>query len=197
VVETLEISEDTKIDNPASRNLLEIHLSPIKDAKAKIQGKVEKKIEKKIVEHLTGAGDTSPKKRTLIEVGLSSPLNIREKLKSKFGKGKQSGEPEARSMIEVGLGAVVHEQMESSQRTRIIRRNSKPVQQVHKTTNINIDIKGIFKKARQSSDDGGRSHHHETHIHQQQVVHHHTAPASTGCITCMQHHYGAYYGAYR
>ena len=193
MVETLEVTEETKVGHPTPRNLLEYELAPLKKAKAKIQDKVEKKIEKKIMEHLTGSNDSSPKSRALIEVGLKSPFHIRQKLKDKFGKKPQAGVPETRSMMEVGLGAVIHEELEKSERTRIVRRNPRTVQQVHKTTNINIDIKGIFKKARKSSDSDNQSHHHETYIHQQQVVHHHT-PTNTGCLTC---HYNAYYGAYR
>ncbi len=191
------MTEETKGVQPASRSLLEVQLSPISKMKDKIQNKVGEKVMQKIMKNVTGGG-SSPTGRSFLEIGLGGLSNVREKLRAKFGKKRQSGadsDPQSRSMMEVGLGAVVREEMERSERTRIVRRNPKPTQQVHKTTNINIDIKGIFKKMKQASGDGGHSHHHETHIHQQQVVHH--APAHTGCMTCMHNHYAAYYGAYR
>jgi hypothetical protein len=163
-------------------------LSSLQRAKAKIQEKVEKKL----LDHISGSGP--PKARSLIEVGLRSPLNIRSKIAGKYsGNRKQENDssPAGRSLMEVGLGAVVREHMQKTETTRIIRRDPKPAKQVHKTTNININIKGILKKVREASGDSGNSHHHETHIHQQQFFHHHPAPVyhhAPPCIPCMHMH---------
>lgn len=183
VVETLEVTEDT-VSKPVKRSMMEGGLSSLQKAKSKIQEKVEKKLS----DHISGSG--SPKGRSLIEVGLQSPFNLRSKIKAKNGGQENDSQPAGRSLMEVGLSGVVREQMQRTETTRIVRRDPTPAKQVHKTTNININIKGILKKVKEARGDSGNSHHHETHIHQQQFVHHpapvfHHAPP---CIPCMHMH---------
>jgi hypothetical protein len=148
--------------------MLEVSAATAEKIKSKIQEKVSHMKEKA----------QSAKGRVLIEVDSNSPA------------------PSARSMIEVGLNGVRTEEIHKTESTRIVRRAAPRT--VQKTTNINIDVKGIFKKVKAMNEGGGgsSSHHQTTHVHQQHV-HYQPVAAHSGCVTCMHRQYASYYGAYR
>ena len=184
-------------DSSSPRIMIEID-SPedrMKQGIAKVKSMAKKKMG-------SDKSKDSPDPKSLIEMNgakslyqkLEASLHKRGSSEVIQGKGSDIPKPTNRNLIELNGSSTTTSSTERVEET--VRRIRRPPtsKTTTKTTNININVKGILSKAKEAASvinahrSSVENHHHHHHVVAQQATH--------TCYTCMQHQH-AHYGYYR